>query len=111
MTDLPSSVKVAYRTYRIEMLDHWEATEKQRFGECDKNAAVIRLDEKLDRFKMANTVLHELIHAIWYAFNGPEAKITEENIAFVVSNGLTTVLRDNPALAVWLTEAVAEGKP
>lgn len=104
----PKTVKVAYRDYRIELFHHWEAVDKQRFGEHDGNQGVIRLDANLDPMKAVNTMLHELLHAVWLAFNVPDKKAVEEEVVGPVSNGLVTVFRDNPALVAWIAKTLED---
>ena len=53
----------------------------------------------------AETLLHELLHAI-YEIMGIKAKDTEERVVAQMSIGLAGVLRDNPELMTWLIKAM-----
>ena len=53
----------------------------------------------------AETLLHELLHAIYWAM-GIRPKDTEERIIGLMSTGLAMAIRDNPKLFQWLSEAL-----
>lgn len=78
----------------------------QRYGECDHYERVIRIDDALDSTKSANTLLHELFHAIWttYALENDDK---EERVVTVLSNGLAQVWRDNPDLVKFLNKSLS----
>ena len=99
---MPASVKVGYRTYRLELWTEQQATDEDSDGESDHEAGAIRLDPRMDPQKAGNTVLHELIHAVWYVWSLPEENIGEELAVGGITNGLATVLRDNPGLFAWI---------
>ena len=103
---VPTSIKVGYRTYSVSLMDHWESTDKQAFGRCDNNGGRIELDAHMDAPKAANTLLHELMHAVWYVW-GMDRKVEEEPAVTIMSNGLTTIMRDNPAFGEWTRECLA----
>ena len=57
----------------------------------------------------ANTLIHEILHAIVYQWNMELDEKTEEHIVNGITNGLTTVLVDNPKLIDYLKEKIKEG--
>lgn len=103
---MPASVKVGYRTYRIELWSEQQAQDEDSDGECDHDAGVIRLDPLMDAQKAGNTLLHEIIHAVWYVWSMPEENIAEEFAVDALTNGLATVMRDNPGLFGWMESAL-----
>ena len=54
----------------------------------------------------AETLLHELLHAIWAVF-GCKPKDSEERIVSQMSIGMATVISDNPDLIEWLKEKLS----
>ena len=52
---------------------------------------------------LADTVLHELLHAIFQTFALKDDD-DEERIVSALATGIIGVLRDNPNFATWLTD-------
>lgn len=50
----------------------------------------------------AETLLHEMLHAIWYTMGISVEKDLEEKIVGPMSVGMAMVIRDNPDLMDWL---------
>lgn len=102
---LPSRVKVGYRSLSIVVWEGWEAQRTPNFGEFDMATGEIRLHPAMDANKLVNTLVHELLHAVWAMWCLPiDGKDglgdeTEEGIVQSVANGWTTLLYDNPQLA------------
>jgi hypothetical protein len=53
----------------------------------------------------AETVLHELLHAV-FAVASVQAKQGEEHIVSVVATHLAQIIRDNPEFVTWLQATV-----
>tara|TARA_Y100000310_G_scaffold329437_1_gene399290 strand:- start:13664 stop:13876 length:213 start_codon:yes stop_codon:yes gene_type:complete len=53
--------------------------------------------------EIANTLLHEIFHAIYSVFHVKNSDLEEEVVA-KMSTGFQCVLQDNPALVKWLVE-------
>ena len=98
---LPVSVKIGYRHYVIE---HWKGRvgiQAGRFGECDTSLAIIRVDDGWSKEKAANTLLHEIMHAIFFEYNMCDED-DEERIVCTMSNALITVMTDNPIVSLYI---------
>ena len=52
----------------------------------------------------AETLLHELLHAIWYTMAIAAEREVEEKVVGPMSVGLAMVIRDNPDLINWIRE-------
>ena len=108
--DFPSSIRVGYRTYRIEVWHPAAASGARRYGEASHMERVLRIDLSLGPIQAAETLIHEIFHAISAAsynqdlFSGKD----EERAVVGVSAGLTQVLRDNMGLRDWLYWAWAQ---
>ena len=98
---LPSKVKVGHVTYRLTV---WPAdfTPEDRWGECDRVGAVIRIRDNHTGPRGAETVLHEVMHAIYHEAD-LSAQDGEERMVTRLSSMLATVLHDNPKLLEWIS--------
>ncbi|MGI9486268.1 MAG: hypothetical protein ACR2RF_10405 [Geminicoccaceae bacterium] len=106
MTDLPKTVRIGYADYRVQPWPHHEAAAAGRYGECSSYELVIRIDDGLlDRspLKAADTMLHEILHAIYWVY-GVEDEDKEERLVGMMASALTQVWRDNPQVVAWLNE-------
>lgn len=60
--------------------------------------------------QQADTLIHELFHAIWATRHLPN-EIKEEEAVHRMASGWATVMRDNPDLVWALMQALRSGKP
>lgn len=96
---------IAGRVYRIRWFTKAELRLiTDRWGECNYENGLIRLDPRLkaNPENLLNTMVHEILHAIWdQMFIGDDSN--EERDVTCVANALAGVLRDNPKFATWVT--------
>lgn len=59
----------------------------------------------------ANTLVHEVLHAICYAYGLRLSFDEEERIVNAMANGLCDLLARNPDLIAYLTEGLMHGNP
>lgn len=100
----PSSVKISYVTYKIEFVQPssficWD-------GMCAHNALTIFVKLNND---IANTLLHEILHAIWYQYQIKDED-KEERIVHTTANGLCFVMQANPDVFAWIQSQLDNGK-
>lgn len=79
-----------------------------RLGETDSNKGTITLQPGQGPDYLADTLLHEVLHACWwrtFAATGLEfvSQPQEESIIAALTPTLLEVLRDNPVLVKFLT--------
>jgi len=93
---LPKKIEVLNRTYKVVEKD---MSEGSSIGSSAFATGTIAIHSNLDSQAQADTLLHEIIHAILTAMghevSEKESLHTEENV-LIISNGLATFLRDNP---------------
>lgn len=78
-----------------------------RFGDYDETASEIRLNLKLPDDRLAATLLHESLHAIWSSSGLPEfAAEEEERIVRPLALGVAEFFRENPALVMWMLKSL-----
>ena len=99
---LPKKVKIANHIFNIIDWHPDIASAKQRFGECDCDQLTIRVSTIFPDSHVKETLLHEINHAIFWAYN-IKSKDNEERIVTMVSVGLSQVLQDNPKIHKFLS--------
>ena len=110
--NLPPSIKVGYADYIVTEIEYnvpYGEQDKTPLGETLRVDHQIRISARQNIMEARATFLHEILHAISYIFSVPYGESDEmncddgeEGIVSAMSNGLTTVLRDNPLLIEWL---------
>lgn len=100
--EVPKQIKLGYRTIDIvakEMPDD--------FGEFVHGDNKIFYSNKITPPELTNTILHEVLHAIWQDRLADLVSDTkEETIVNSLANGLMTTLVDNPNLKNFLYEGM-----
>lgn len=106
----PLKVKVGAHTYRISYVE----TKGACSGLCHTHAKTIHIRQGLEGRYLAETLLHEVMHAIWYEWGITNSEMpeplyrasvaTEESAINGLANGLMAVMRDNPPLRRFITE-------
>ena len=95
---IPPAVKVGFMTYNIEFVRDLRDTQHNRlFGQQDYTNSRISLDDSTTSAdQVHNTVLHEVMHAVWKMMELPHEP--EEDYVSRLTNGLHTVFQENPKL-------------
>ena len=92
---LPKLVKVACFDIKVVEWEQHRANAARRWGEFSAGEMEIRIDTSTDKYQLLNTFLHEVNHAIYWAY-GIHDKDEEERIVEIMSTGIMQVYRDNP---------------
>jgi hypothetical protein len=102
--DLPGTIRVGPHDIAITYLTDEEA--KEDFGYFKTGELTIGISREFVTGSMAvDTVVHELLHAIWFTAIKDESSPEERAVATVATQ-LTQVIRDNPELIKWLQNTV-----
>lgn len=105
-TKLPETIKVGFTTYKIIPMDGIR-NRLDRLGEFDHRQREIRVENMGYPMEAAETLLHEVLHAIKYTSHidmGDFAR--EEYLVAAISKALMTVIVDNPGLLNWMHETI-----
>lgn len=102
---LPEKVKVACFDITIEAWTHHKASENARFGEFSALTLTIRIDNSLSDIKKVDTLLHEINHAIYWAYSMDDND-KEERIVGTFATAWTQVYRDNPELLKFIGDSL-----
>jgi hypothetical protein len=106
VSSLPDSIRVGPYDMRLLPLDASTADAAGVFGYFKRKDQVIALDiSHVSCAGLADTLIHEITHAIWWVY-GLEDKDEEERTVATLSTGWTQVYRDNPSLLDWLKKAL-----
>ena len=105
----PDKIKIGYRDYRLEEWKQTVASANEAQGQFFSKEGIIGYTADEKGVSHANTLLHEILHAIVYQWNMELDEKTEEHVVNGITNGLTTVLVDNPKLIDYLKEKIKEG--
>ena len=105
LPSLPASVRVGPFDYRIVDWSPADANANNAMGECYHSALRISLRADLLPAKKAQTLIHEILHAIWLVGSVDQAGDNEERLVTNLAHHLAQVIRDNPDLMLWLSAA------
>jgi hypothetical protein len=79
-------------------------------GYYDSNRGINLNISRLTGIELADTLLHETIHALFYVYGwGSLDSLKEENVAALLGTALAVLLRDNPELPIALLRLTALG--
>jgi len=102
--DLPPAIRVGPHDIRFAALGPAEA--RKNYGTFVPAEQEIRLHQEYVSGSMAvDTVLHEVIHAI-FAVGTVQVEQGEEHIVSSLATYLAQIIRDNPDFVVWLQTTV-----
>ena len=89
------SIRIGYRQYQVKAWSDAELLTTESYGQCDKQRAIIYVCTHLDDDLVADTLLHEILHAIWHEY-GLQDDDREERIVHTLASGFIQVMKDNP---------------
>jgi len=96
---IPSSVVILGRVYNIDQKDFIDG---DLLGQCDSDALKITIKKNQPEILEADTLLHEILHAIDDAM---QTKMKERQV-HCTATGIIALLRDNPDFVKYMFKAV-----
>ncbi len=104
---LPEHIRIAGFDFKLERWTHQQAAGAARYGEFSSIEQTIRIQRDMPSpFKAADTLLHEISHAIFWVYGMNEGD-KEERMVSILGTAWMTLHRDNPWLAKWLNRVLA----
>jgi hypothetical protein len=96
-------IKVVSTDYKIELLPQHECETYSVAGTCHSTPQdpKIKIAKHKEPTALADTVLHELLHACWTTMN-LDTREEEERAVSALATALIAVLRDNKKFSRWL---------
>lgn len=104
---IPTSVRIGCYTYAIVVMADVDQATDRIFGDMNHTLLRIRLCAGMPTAQLANTFMHEVMHAI-HRFHNVEDKTSEEDTTLSTTNGLCAFWMDNPVAAAWWADAVQD---
>lgn len=104
----PEKLKIGFQWYDVEVVDepsHFVKNVDGMYGCVDYQKRKIYINGGTAPDDEANTLLHEVIHALhWFFGYGAvdASNWTHENFCISAANGLCQVFQDNPYLSLYL---------
>lgn len=96
------TIKVGPHKYTvIQMHKDWHG-ETDSFGQCDTSAQTIKLSADMLCTRQVETVIHEILHAIYYEYSLEKCD-DEEHMVSVLGQALTALFVDNPEFISYLS--------
>lgn len=107
VASLPEKIRVGPFDMRLIPMETYTANAMEVFGYFKRDEQVIAFEATPSTCEgIADTLLHEILHAIWWAY-GIEDRDEEERTVATMATAWTQVYRDNPWLLKWLAKALA----
>lgn len=104
----PTEIRILSTVYKIEWVTKGAA--QGACGWYDGGNDVIGIREDMSPSAIADTFVHEIMHALWRLMSlGPEAR--NEGVCTVMATGLVTVWSQNPEVFAWLNNQITEVAP
>lgn len=94
-------IKVGAKSYAVKAMDRVKATDEGLLGHCSPFSETIEIAPDQSPGNAVNTLLHEVLHAIWHAYDLGDAA-SEEPAVTRLSTGLAAVFSDNPEFVAWI---------
>jgi len=76
------------------------------WGQCQKDERIISIRIHRDPVFTLDTLLHEIMHAIWYEYQMNEDGEAEEAVVGKLSSGMVKVLAANPELVKFIKRSL-----
>ncbi len=103
----PRSIRVGPYDIAVVAESATWAAANAKFGEFSAIEQAIRFDGEMpSAAKMLDTVVHEIFHALFWAY-GIEDEDKEERTVGTMATAWVAFLRDNPAFNVWMMGLLA----
>lgn len=107
MSARPKTIRILGRDYKVYYRDDMG---EGFYGLCDPEDCEIDIREGLHPVEEADTVLHEVLHAVHFLMDIGLNPRMEENVVRKTATGLIQVFADNPRLLAYLTEALSPSR-
>lgn len=98
--DKPTSLRILGREWVIEYPDSLRMESEDLLGTCDTDNFTIYVRQN-NIEAMRDTLLHEILHALWFVFCVPK-KAKEEQTVRQLTAGLSALFDQNPDLYPYL---------
>ena len=103
----PKIVRVNGKSYTLNFNPKNPLIEYANHGFCDNAKQTIHIEGDQTAFEECDTVIHELLHAVWSQMSLTDLDDQlEERIVRALGTGLTGLFSDNPKLLDYIKTAI-----
>jgi len=95
---IPSLLKIVGREYNVVKVEEYNG----QVGGVDFETSTIGVKDGQQKLLEADTLLHESLHVIDEIF---QLELSERQV-YCITSGLIALLRDNPALMLYINDAL-----
>lgn len=99
---MPTEVRIGSMIFRIEISEQADSAANSEFGHTNIINQKIRIQPRQSSLSLANTFLHECLHAIHWMYGLWRNEPDEEHYTNQTANGLCAFYQDNPEAMEWL---------
>jgi hypothetical protein len=103
----PKSLRVMGRDYEVNF-EKELVLKSPSAGQCDNQKMIITILEEQHPSEELDTVVHELMHAIWHHMSMSEHPPEEEVLVRKMAGGLTQVILDNQQFSRYISAVYDE---
>ena len=102
----PKTLKIGYKDYKVQEVSSFSSS--QQLGQCNNQEWNLQYRDAGIDVENMNTILHEAMHGCFYVYGLCEVyeNRDEERIVNTLTNALVALLKDNPKLVTYITEAL-----
>lgn len=100
-------LRIGHRRYTVRSMTKAELATAEAVGFCMKEDAEIAVSPKGTSCDQAETLLHEVLHAVWDSVGLPD-QVDEERAVTMLAKGLCQVLLDNPVFHATLLAGLVD---
>lgn len=101
---LPPSIRIGHLDYEVRSMA--EDVAEHVAGLCRNDAQIIEICESQGPGALAETILHEVLHAVFHVAKSRLRYDTEERVVNQITPVLLMAMRDNRALFASILEAI-----
>ena len=103
--ELPKTIKLG--PHDLLICDLPGAQRDGLLGQFCSKELTIRLDSSQKKSILADTLVHEIFHALWWTYHLHDSQ-GQEHIISVMASVWVQIYRDNPTLVDWLNTYTIE---
>lgn len=107
---MPKKVRIGFSTYEIRIMDRDSGDINGICGSSHAIKQVITITDQMAPQQVANTFLHEVIHAVHHmaGLMHREVPASEEEYTNLTANGLCAFMQDNPEAMLWVMNTLSQ---
>lgn len=106
---MPRAIRIGNFNFLVKLVSVGESQATNRHGLMCPVQQIIEISPGQNAQNLADTFIHEVIHAIHYHFDLLDDNNQEEQITTMTAHGLCQVWQDNPKAMAWWAAVNAHG--